>query len=198
MILQKSSQKSICEFSALCVIVLVFFYYTILSYTTMVKGCVLCLVRTQRSCAWLLLGCGCSRQRWQWKAFFLALEYPCFSVATHLDLTSQQNSQYLLQQRFHPVKILQNYVLIKFGAARYGKSHNNVFLELHSTKVFRWWFASIPSTDKETDESWDIFIIWKINSGLVWAAGQYCEKKSLGPIMSNFWGPFFYVFMGKK
>ena len=33
------------------------------------------------------------------------------------------------------------------------------------------------STDKETDESWDIFIIWKINSGLVWAAGQYCEKK---------------------
>ena len=53
-------------------------------------------------------------------------------------------------------------------------------------------------TDKDTDEFWDIFIIWKINSGLVWAARQYCEKKSLGPIMSNFWGPFFYVFMGKK
>ena len=49
---------------------------------------------------------------------------------------------------------------------------------------------TIHSTDKETDESWDIFIIWKINCGL-W-------KKSLGPIMSNFWGPFFYVFMGKK
>ena len=28
-------------------------------------------------------------------------------------------------------------------------------------------------TDKETDESWDIFIVWKINSGLVWAAGPY-------------------------
>ena len=37
-------------------------------------------------------------------------------------------------------------------------------------------------TDKETDESWDIFIIWKINSGLVWglglgSRGQYWEKK---------------------
>ena len=50
---KKTLQKRFCQFSALCVIVLVFFYYTILSYTTMVKGCVLCLVRTQRSCAWL-------------------------------------------------------------------------------------------------------------------------------------------------
>ena len=40
-------------------------------------------------------------------------------------------------------------------------------------------------TDKETDESWDILIIRKINSGLVWAAGQYCGKK-MGQIMSNF------------
>ena len=57
----------------------------------------------------------------------------------------------------------------------------------------------ISTTDKETDESCDIFIIWKkkINSGLVWAARQYCEKK-FGPIMSNFWGPFFYVFIGTK
>ena len=52
-------------------------------------------------------------------------------------------------------------------------------------------------TDKETDESWNIFIIWKINSGLFWAAGPYLWKKSLGLIMSNFWGSFFYVFMGK-
>jgi hypothetical protein len=28
-------------------------------------------------------------------------------------------------------------------------------------------------TDKETDESGDIFIIRKINSGMVWAAGPY-------------------------
>ena len=51
-------------------------------------------------------------------------------------------------------------------------------------------------TDKETDESWNIFIIWKINSGLVCAAWQW--KKSLGPIKSNFWGPFSYVIKGKK
>ena len=97
---KNSLQKRFCKFSALCVIVLVFFYYTILSYTTMVKGCVLCLVRTQRSCAWLLLGCGCSRQRWQWKAFFLALEYPSFSVATHIDLTSLNNCQYFCNKGF--------------------------------------------------------------------------------------------------
>ena len=35
----------------------------------------------------------------------------------------------------------------------------------------------VEITDKETDESWDMFIIWKINSGLVRTAGQYCEKK---------------------
>ena len=46
----------------------------------------------------------------------------------------------------------------------------------------------VASTDQETDESWDISIVWKINSGLVWVLG-YCEKKSLGPIMSIFWGP---------
>ena len=45
-IAKKNLQKRFCQFSALCVIVLVFFYYTILSYTTMVKGCVLCLVRS--------------------------------------------------------------------------------------------------------------------------------------------------------
>ena len=36
----------------------------------------------------------------------------------------------------------------------------------------------VMNTDKETDVSWDIFIIWKINSGL-WAvgwAGLDCEK----------------------
>ena len=44
------------------------------------------------------------------------------------------------------------------------------------------------------DDSWDIFIIWKINSGLVWAARPVLWQKSLGPIMS----PFFNVFMAEK
>ena len=52
-------------------------------------------------------------------------------------------------------------------------------------------------TDKETDESWDIFMIWKINSGLVWATGQYCEKK-FGADYEQLLRPVFYVFMGKK
>ena len=55
---------------------------------------------------------------------------------------------------------------------------------------------TIFSTDKETDESWEIFIIWKINFGL-WAGRNY-EKKRFGPFMSNFWGLFFKVFMGKR
>ena len=40
-----------------------------------------------------------------------------------------------------------------------------VFLSKHS------------STDKETDVSWDIFIIWKINSGLVWSKKVWAENK---------------------
>ena len=43
-------------------------------------------------------------------------------------------------------------------------------------------------TDRETDVSWDIFIIWKINSRL-WA-GLDCKKR-FGMIMSNCWGRFF-------
>ena len=45
-------------------------------------------------------------------------------------------------------------------------------------------------TDKETDESLDIFIIWKINSGM-WARLGWTVKKKFGQIMSIFWGPFF-------
>ena len=56
----------------------------------------------------------------------------------------------------------------------------------------------IVITDKETDESWDIFIIWKINSGPVLAVGPYLWKKSLWLIMSKFWGLFFYAFICKK
>ena len=43
-------------------------------------------------------------------------------------------------------------------------------------------------TDRETDVSWDIFIIWKINSRL-WA-GLDCKKR-FGMIMSNCRGRFF-------
>ena len=41
-------------------------------------------------------------------------------------------------------------------------------------------------------------LIWKIYSGLIWAAGPALWKKSLGQLMSNFWGSFFYVFWQKK
>ena len=41
-------------------------------------------------------------------------------------------------------------------------------------------------TDKETNESWDIFIIWKINSGLVWAAGPVLWKK----VWCRLWATF--------
>ena len=53
------------------------------------------------------------------------------------------------------------------------------------------------STDKRTDVGSRDFMIWKINSGLwavVWAG---LWKKGSGPIMSNFWGPFFQ-FSGSK
>ena len=57
----------------------------------------------------------------------------------------------------------------------------------------------VSATDKETDESWDIHIYNMKNQ--LWAglgSRAVIVKKSLGPIMSNFWGPVFYVFMGKK
>ena len=42
--------------------------------------------------------------------------------------------------------------------------------------------------------------LWYEKSILGWFGqlGRTCEKKSLGPIMSNFWAQFFHVFMGKK
>ena len=46
--------------------------------------------------------------------------------------------------------------------------------------------------------SWDIFITWKIKSGLVWAASQYMKKKVWGRLWATFEGVFFYVFKGKK
>ena len=51
----------------------------------------------------------------------------------------------------------------------------------------------IYATDKETDVSWDIFIIWKINSGL-WTVGWAgLWKKGLGRLWATS-----KVFMGKK
>ena len=49
-------------------------------------------------------------------------------------------------------------------------------------------FRTIKTTDKETD--WDIFIIWKINSGLVWAAWPYLWKKAWGRLWATFEGGF--------
>ena len=66
----------------------------------------------------------------------------------------------------------------------------NLFLSKH--------LLSFDPQNKETDESWDIFIIWNMNSRLVWAAGPYLWKKSLGPIMSNFRDPFFTFSLAKN
>ena len=43
-------------------------------------------------------------------------------------------------------------------------------------------------------------ILWYEKSilGWFWQLSRTCEKKSLGPIMSNFWGYFFLRFQGQK
>ena len=57
---------------------------------------------------------------------------------------------------------------------------------------------TVQSTDKRTDACSRHFMIWKINSGL-WAVGWAgLWNKRFGPIMSNFWGRFFQLFVGKK
>ena len=45
--------------------------------------------------------------------------------------------------------------------------------------------------------NWDIFITWKINSGLVWAAGQYMKKK-FGADNEQLLRAFFLCFEGQK
>ena len=52
-------------------------------------------------------------------------------------------------------------------------------------------FPSVQGTDKRTDACSRHFMIWKINSGLVGSVGPFLWKKSLGQIISNFWGLFF-------
>ena len=90
-------------------------------------------------------------------------------------------------------------ILAVTGAALFAMFGHNILDWLDLThewsRLSGIWLIGI-GTDKKTDESWDIFIVWKINSGL-WA-GLDREKKMFGPIMSNFWGPFFKVFMGKN
>ena len=65
-----------------------------------------------------------------------------------------------------------------------------------SSSPFVW--TSLMSTDKRTDVWSQDFMIWRIDFGL-WAvawAGHW--EKGSGPIMSNFWGPFFHFFGVKK
>ena len=55
----------------------------------------------------------------------------------------------------------------------------------------------VITTDKETDDSWDIFIIWKINSGLVWAAKPVLWKK-FGANYEQLLKPFFMFSWAKN
>ena len=78
-----------------------------------------------------------------------------------------------------------------------------IFMQLCFQKIFSNIFKKyLPllhcTTDKETDESWDIFIDWKFNSGLVWAAGQYCEKKVCGRLWATFEACFFMFSWAKN
>ena len=66
------------------------------------------------------------------------------------------------------------------------------------TDLDQWDELAVGTKDKRTDVWSQDFIIWKINSWLwavVWAG---LWKKGVGPIMSNFWGPFFKDFMDKQ
>ena len=58
--------------------------------------------------------------------------------------------------------------------------------------------ARLQNTDKGTDESWDMFITYKINSGLVWAAGPYLWKKKFRAIYEQLLRPIFLYFHGQK
>ena len=57
--------------------------------------------------------------------------------------------------------------------------------------------SCILHTDKETDESVDIFIISKINSGL-WAEGWAGLKKKVWPNCEQLLRPGFLTFDGQK
>ena len=100
----------------------------------------------------------------------------CLFTKTQVLIVNINIYLYVLILRIHATFLKLKHIIIRL-----------ILSKTRSMKIEHIWLAT---TDKETDESKDIFIIWKINSGLVWAAGLVLWKKSLGPIMSNFWGPF--------
>ena len=111
-----------------------------------------------------------------WKTCYLQL------LSIYLNLTAtlwQLPDDYLTTAWSSNIILHENMTAQKLEAVRRQKDKNCIFMRLAS------------ATDKETDESLDIFIVWKINYGLVWVAGSYLWKKKFGPIMSSFWGPFF-------
>ena len=59
-------------------------------------------------------------------------------------------------------------------------------------------FGLIWHTEKKTEAWWDIFMTWKIDFGLLAVAWAGLWNKMFGPIMSNFWGRFFQLFLGKN
>ena len=56
----------------------------------------------------------------------------------------------------------------------------------------------VVMSNKRTDAWWDIFMIWKIDFGLLTVGWAGLWNKRFGPIMSNFWVRFFQLFVGKK
>ena len=79
---------------------------------------------------------------------------------------------------------------------RYLKQSNK-FLAIRTCFTL-WKSKCICSTDKRTDAWWDIFMILKIDFGLLAVGLASLWKKRFGQIMSNFWGRFFQLFVGKK
>ena len=65
-----------------------------------------------------------------------------------------------------------------------------------SNLMFSWGlFGEVASGHKEGDR----WVLGHIHNSGLWAVGwAVLWKKRFRPIMSNFWGLFFYVFMGKK
>jgi hypothetical protein len=77
-----------------------------------------------------------------------------------------------------------------------GKKMTRNGLEMAKLKSCILWIET--DTNKETDVSWDIFMIWKINSGM-WVVGWAgLWKKKVWANYEQLLRPGFLVFMGKK
>ena len=85
---------------------------------------------------------------------------------------------------FVPAKIQQNCTSTgKYNSKATRQGIICGYTVVHGDKSYPWLVGIVnahenqlkSTTDKETDVSWDIFITWKIDSGL-WA-GLECEKK---------------------